>query len=293
MNYSKATHNLIERMCKNVERKDFVLDKKNAEECILKTYDLFGLKRPAKIEWFNDLSGKKWNDIAWSARSAGSAWSAWSALDYDFDWFVIEHEYCKNRKQNPGDKPNENDRLYLEYSELLMQAKEYGLGYRIEWEDTLYFVPTPLVLLDERNRYHSIDKPALRWKNGEEFYYLQRVIFNKGLWEKVAHDKLTAQEVFAIENTEQRRIAYELMDKSKMRQFDNFKVLEESKDDCGNTQKIISFNIKGFDKPFVYFNCICPTTGREYFLQTEKETCLEAKRASFGITNNIKWDFEY
>lgn len=41
MDYSQATQDLIERMCRNVERIDFTLDKKNAEETILKTYDLF------------------------------------------------------------------------------------------------------------------------------------------------------------------------------------------------------------------------------------------------------------
>src|SRR3990167_4828758 len=198
--YSQKTKDLINRMCRYVERKDFELNKKKAEECLLKTYDLFGLKRPTKLIWCIDIfdekfevsarsawsawsarsAGSAWS--AWSARSAGSAWSAWSArsawsawsarsawsagfagsagsagsarsagwtaLDRKFYYFVFTYEYCEN--PNKEHSPNENDRKYLEYSELLLQALEYGLGYRVEWEDTLYLVPTPLVLIDER-----------------------------------------------------------------------------------------------------------------------------------------------
>src|SRR3990167_940981 len=125
MYYSQKTQELIDRICRNVERKDFVLEKEKAEESILRTYDLFGLTRPKNIIWCKDI----FEDIflmsaeraeratrAWRAagsagsawRSAGSAWrsawrstesaeSAWrsteSALDYNFNWYVFEFEY--------------------------------------------------------------------------------------------------------------------------------------------------------------------------------------------------------
>src|SRR3990167_3319448 len=161
--YSQKTKDLINRMCRYVERKDFELNKKKAEECLLKTYDLFGLKRPTKLIWCIDIFDEKFEvsaRSAWFAGSAGSAGSArsagWTALDEEFYYFVFTYEYCEN--PNKEHSPNENDRKYLEYSELLLQALEYGLGYRVEWEDTLYLVPTPLVLIDERNRFHSTEK---------------------------------------------------------------------------------------------------------------------------------------
>src|SRR3990167_6262863 len=156
MEYHKKTVELIERMCLNVEREDFTLDKVNGLECLMKTYDLFNLPRPKKVVWVKDVFDKRfvasarsacsagsarsaWS--AWSAGSAGSARSAWSAgsagsaLDYDFDWYVFEFEYCKNPT---SDKPNENDKKYLDYCELLMKAKECGIGYWAECEDILY-----------------------------------------------------------------------------------------------------------------------------------------------------------
>ena len=80
---------------------------------------------------------------------------------------MIEYERRINELEH---QINENDKIYLEYCELLMQAKEEGLGYRVEWKDTLYLVPTPLVKIDETNSFHSETEPAIRWKEGKEFY---------------------------------------------------------------------------------------------------------------------------
>lgn len=171
MNYSQKTQDLIDRQCRVAERKDFILNKELAEELIMKTYDLFNLERPKNTKWFVDLSSKEWHRLysptshSWSNRPNISAISAWlsssaflassnglawlpssarstrsnsSALDYNFDLFVFAFEYKENQTNGPI---NENDIKYLEYCELLLQAKEAGLGYMIEWEDTLYLVP--------------------------------------------------------------------------------------------------------------------------------------------------------
>ena len=199
MDYSQETQNLIDRMCRNVERADFELDKKNAEECLLKTYDLFKLKRPQKIVWFKNIFSTKWGDVA---RSAESAWSAGSALDYDFNWYIFEFEYCQNPDKDR--LPNKNDRRYLEYCELLMKAKEYGLGYRIEFKDILYLVPTPLVRLDKQNRYHSELGQSLWWKDGKKFYYLHGVNFPEDLYYKVISGDMPMAEILKIKDIDQR-----------------------------------------------------------------------------------------
>ena len=72
MDYSQKTQDLIDKMCRNVEREDFELDKPRAKELILKTYDLFNLPRPKKIEWHIDLD-EGYSDSAGSAGLAGSA----------------------------------------------------------------------------------------------------------------------------------------------------------------------------------------------------------------------------
>jgi len=319
-------------MCANVERLDFVLDKKKAEECALRTYDLFSLSRPRKIVWCVDIldevfarSARNARSVgsarsalsagsarsAWSALSVGSAgsafgeWSAgsargarsagsarsvrsaWSALDYDFDWFVIENEYCSNREDNPGDEPDENDKKYLEYSELLMQAKEYGLGYWVELEDTLYLVPTPLVRIDSMNRYHSDELPAIRWKNGMEVYFLHGVKFEKELWEKVVSRKMPFADILAIEDIDQRRQAIKYGDWNEFVKYQNAQKIDE----------FVKFDVQGrmvnyelwkfpyqenedkriFSKEVYFTRYLCPSV-REWHISgvPEFKTCAEA-----------------
>src|SRR3990167_8126238 len=213
MDYSPKTQALIERLCRYVERPNYVLNKKEAEEYILKTYNLFNLKRPSKIKWCIDIFDEEFIEIAslassssssWSASSAmlassamsassaRSAWSTMSALDEDFNWFVFEYEYCQNPDRNH--LPNKRDFLYLEYCELLLKALEYGLGYRIEWEDPLYLVPCPLVKIDTQNRFHSEHYPSINWSNGHVFYYLHGVNFSKDLWLKIINRQMSMQE---------------------------------------------------------------------------------------------------
>ena len=85
-----------------------------------------------------------------------------------------------------------------------MQAKEYGLGYRVEWEDTLHLVPTPLVLLNAQNEFHSPHHPAIQWKGGEKFYYLNNVNFPFELWQRVVSREMPMSKVLKIEDIDQR-----------------------------------------------------------------------------------------
>jgi len=56
--------------------------------------------------------------------------------------------------------------------------------------------------------------------------------------------------------------------------------------------RIVSFSIKGFDQPFKYLNCFCPSTGREYYLETQQDKCEMAKSKSFGM-DKVEFDEEF
>ena len=290
MKYSQKTQDLIDRQCRNVERKEFVLDKKLSEEFILKTYDLFGLKRPKKVVWFNDLTSKKWNNVAssaWSASSASSAWSAWSAssassassawsarsaLDCDFDLYIFAFQYKEDQTDNPI---NENDIKYLEYCELLMQAKEAGLGYRIEWEDTLYLVPTPIVRLnkDTPPQYHSDQLPAIKWIDGEELYYLDGVNLPKELWQKIISKEMTFSEIMKIEISDQRTVALKYNPQAIIKE----KAQLIHKDDRNNELYLVEGSeintLTNFPKMY-FLKMLCPT-GR-IFIEGVEQSFAEA-----------------
>lgn len=278
MKCHKDTQELMDRMRRIDEREDFVLDKKNAEESILKTYDLFKLKRPKKIVWCKDIFSENfvfairnisdnwtfhgsgsdersesarraydayvdssiwdvihakneihtYDEYELNASSAGNIreilggscalndWSSCSALDNDFGDFIFGFENYRNPDKEY--KPNKNDKIYLEYCELLMKAKEYGLGYQIEWKNTLYFVPTPLIKIDEQNRLHSEHQSAIKWKGGKEFYYLHGINFSKDLYLKVISREMPMEEILKIKDIDQRTQAMKFA-KNGLREF--------------------------------------------------------------------------
>ena len=97
---------------------------------------------------------------AYSASRAYSAYSEYRAysapVDIDFDWSLRVFEYIQNPESA---QPTKNDYLYLEYSKLTIDAKECGVGYFCDIDDTLHLVPVPIIKCDEQQRYHCINGP--------------------------------------------------------------------------------------------------------------------------------------
>jgi predicted SprT family Zn-dependent metalloprotease len=130
-------------------------------------------------------------------------------------------------------------------------------------------------------------------REGNFIYRIKDVEFSKEWFDKIRKDELTAEEVFAIDNIEHRRIAYEFMDKTKMKQLKDFKILDEQVDDQGNQMKIIQFTVQKMKEPLLFYNCLCPSSKREYFIETDKNTCRTAKNASFGFNEDVEWVEEW
>ena len=125
-------------------------------------------------------------------------------------------------------------------------------------------------------------------------YQINNVQFDKPLFDQVRHGELSASQVFAIRDMEQRRVAYEKMDKIKMKELEGFAVIDKVEDDGkGYPIQVVQFSLPGFNEPFRYLNCFCPTEGREYFLETRKTEVWKAKAASFGLPADIEWAAEY
>ena len=120
-------------------------------------------------------------------------------------------------------------------------------------------------------------------KKGNFVYRLNNVEFPKEWFDKIRKDELSPEEIFAIDNIEHRRIAFEFMDKAKMKQLKDYKVLDEQIDEKGNPMKVLSFTIQNMKEPLKFYNCICPSTGREYFIGTAENTCDEAKAKCWGF----------
>jgi len=111
-------------------------------------------------------------------------------------------------------------------------------------------------------------------------YRIGSINFERDLFLLILSGDMEPKEVFGIRNMEQRRIAYERMDKSKMQGFGT--VVSRGKDNGGKLE-IIEAQVDGYEEPFRYLHCFCPSTGREYFLETKQKTPAAAKAASFGL----------
>jgi hypothetical protein len=148
---------------------------------------------------------------------------------------------------------------------------------------------------NDRGQLHSLSGMAIRYPDGWGLHYIHGVKFDDaGLWQAVASGAISAAEVFAIPDMEQRRVAYEVMDKAKMAELDGLEVLDSVDDDGqGYPMRVVSFNMPGFSTPLMYLNCFCPSGGREYYLETRKKDCREAKAASFGLPEDVEWIAEY
>ena len=274
--YSDKTHKLILAIEKVNLSKTLKLDKKKCEGAIRKAYKIAGLPL-TEISWKEKIDEE-------FIRAAGAAWAA--GVDYDFDCFIDEFEYTQH------ENGRENDKKALTIYEQFWIARQNGLGYITEQNGKAILVPAPVVYF-EKNRFHSLTHPAITWK-GEEHYFIHGVELPKDLWEKIAKHKLSAAEVFAIENTEHRRVAYEIMDKVKMKELPDLKVEDELKDDgYGYPMKVISFKSDKYETPFYFLNCFCPSTGREYFIETRLTKCWEAKMGSFGLEAKERFGEEY
>ena len=263
------------------------LNKEEARAGVKWLYYISNLKEPSVVfvKSPNDFAKKFRDSVGASVRaSVGASVGAsvsWTSLCHDSDW-ASWYDYYKTIKIVNNTKVNK----YLGFL-------KSGAFYIMFFEKKAFVMSCPKrVEQDDRKRLHSTKGMAIEWQDGTGEYRLHGVKFEKKWWDKIVNDKMYPEEIFTIDNLEHRRIAYEFMDKSKMKKLKDFKILDEQIDEKGNQMKIISFNVKGVEEPLKYYQCICPSTGREYFIGTNEEICKKAKETSFKL-ENVEWVDEW
>ena len=89
-------------------------------------------------------------------------------------------------------------------------------------------------------------------------------------------EELSAREALAEKNAERRRVIIERMGYLRFAKEAKAKVVHEDKDRAG-TRQLLSIDLKE-DEPLVGLSCICPSTGRQYFLRVppKTKTCHQA-----------------
>ncbi len=196
---------------------------------------------------------------AYSASSVSSAYSAyWAHLAiFSFEYYLYK---------NPID---ENGRKLLLSQEAIMEAYENGLGHFAEKEGVFYLVPAPIVRLNEKNQKHSETQPAIEWKEGKKFYYLNDVEFPKDLWERITKRTITAKEAFQLENTEQRIIAIQYLGGDKLEKELGAVVLDKHKYNYGTDYLIELKGMKdNLKQPYKYIKGYDPAEKGYVYIRT-------------------------
>jgi len=220
-----------------------------------------------RSELWLELSSELWLELRW-----GNVFEY-----YEFVWPIFIAEFYPQLKTIKRNKKK---------IEILSKLLQSGCGYLSTNKKKIWLLPMPQFTLNTNKRLHNTPAPALKLLD-KESYWLNGVKFEKDLFNKLP--TMSAKKILAISDMEQRRAAYEIMDKVKMKKLGE-KVLDEVKDDgYGYPMRIIQVDVNDMD--LRYLNCFCPTTGREYYLETRETECQKAKLGSFGLTNSFDKEF--
>jgi hypothetical protein len=83
-------------------------------------------------------------------------------------------------------------------------------------------------------------------------------------------EQLSVAEALAEKNAEKRRVIIERMGYARFAAESNAKVLDRDKD-AGGKRELLRMELKE-DEPLVILSCLCPSTGRQYFLRVPPGT---------------------
>ena len=194
------------------------------------------------------------------------------------DLYINSNAELNNLKSVGGD-------LYINSNTELNNLKSVG-GYLYIYSNINRKLIKRLFKYNSNHQWY-LSNNSPEWILSQEIkkaeYKINGFKLEKEWFDKIRKDQLSADEVFAIDNIEHRRLAYEFMDKTKMSKLKDFKVLDEQIDEKGNKMRIVSFNVQNMSEDLIFYNCFCPSTKREYYLGTNQKTCKEAKLSSFGL----------
>lgn len=239
--FSEASETLINRMAAaNLRTAPF--DTEQAVAAVAKAYDAAGLEMPGSIiildhhdedifwateeEYGRCRALIKANELLDYVRSrytdreeVDAAWKAWvtgparaaradfimpcaSSADYDFDRYIASYEFC----QATGHTTVVEEQAF-EILEHMLEAREAGLGYINEGEDTVYLIPAATVKLDDEHELSSETGPAILWADGTAEYYLNGASLDKELWESIVSGTITRDEIAAIRDPHTQSVA--------------------------------------------------------------------------------------
>lgn len=209
------------------------------------------------------------------AKSTRYAWGAkiekfiveklsWTATDCDRQEFIFSYEFSQ------ANKIKDEDKKFNDAQELFLQLKESGAGYWAEQGSKIYICPNPIIRLNSLLQYHSEIKPAIEWKNGLKLYFLFDVNFFEDLWKKVVNKTITPEEIFALQNKEQKSAAMRIYGYKNL--VKDAKILSECdilQNNKPTKYQVLEYDLKDDDVPARFVKVKDWSSEQEYLLRTD------------------------
>lgn len=128
-------------------------------------------------------------------------------------------------------------------------------------------------------------------KKGVEFRIEGIIIESQKLFNDIVEDKLTPEEVLAIDNTDVRAVAFRYMDKSKMKDKLGEPFMSE-KDERGCDMHLYKLEVNGEET--ILYEGIDPASNTPVYLNVHGATSpSQAKRMTFGLPENFEFINEW
>jgi hypothetical protein len=163
-------------------------------------------------------------------------------------------------------------------------------GWLSMYEDTVVFQDRPDVIkMDDQNRLHSEEGPAIRYSDGFSVYAWHGVIVPSEWIEKKG--ELSAKDALTWENIEQRRCACEIVGWATILRELNARTVDVDDDPMIGTLVEVDIPEVGNNEKFLKVLC---GTGREFALPVppEMKTALEANAWTYGLDGDILRELE-
>ena len=154
----------------------------------------------------------------------------------------------------------------------------------IELRDVWIVSKLPVVFhLDEMNRLHHAERPAVEWSDGFSLFYWKGVCVPSQLI--MNPFEITSQFINSLQNAEVRRAASEILGNERFAEILNVVTVDEDTDEKGNPVVLLRSNdLDNIIHDYLYYlSVICPSSNRKYYIKVPP---------SNNVWTSLAWTFD-
>lgn len=162
----------------------------------------------------------------------------------------------------------------------------------------IHIIVTPMfswISVDTDGRLHSLDAPAVAWRDGYKEYAILGIFFDETVWKRIVNKELTAKKIVEWKNDDEKAAILSVYGAEWMIEafnaeiVDTYTLTDENRAEHGFYCKDNTYTLylvkNAFPKPEYFLGYTCPSTGRKYF------EAIPPKEGKKGAQASIAWRF--